>query len=245
MIKNKFELYATESKVVTIDDPIKIKIIHFLQNSERHFNEIVRFTGKAKSTISKHLESLENDKLIVSNKDPTDSRKKIYKIKATLLGRATKSKPALKNKTLQDIYSSSDGPFNFMSLIFRSIRYIFDSLGMKAKPTFYLMGKQIGYEISRKLVSTELNDLLQEIAKFWEKNQLGEVKILQKNPLILNIHNCYECSDMPNIGETLCAFDEGILESIFNNKLNVKSVVKEIECFGTGFDHCKFIVVFK
>jgi predicted hydrocarbon binding protein len=36
--------------------------------------------------------------------------------------------------------------------------------------------------------------------------------------------------------------DEGILEAIIEDKLKVKCSSEEVECYGTGHQHCKFII---
>ncbi len=47
---------------------------------------------------------------------------------------------------------------------------------------------------------------------------------------------------MPDIGRTQCSLDEGILEAIIEEKLKVQCSIQETECYGTGHDHCKFII---
>lgn len=230
--------------VVAIDDDVKIKIMHSLRDSERSFEGIANSAGRAKSTMSRHLKKLERNGLISSRRDHKDKRKKIYKCESKLLGITTQSKPILDKKTLIDINSSIDGSVDFINLIFRSIRYKFDSLGIEIAPVLHTIGEQIGLEISKKMSSTNIDGTLGEIADFWRKHRLGEVEVVQKNPLIFIVHNCYACSDMPDIGKTLCAFDEGILESIFSYRLSAKCIVKETECSGSGFGHCKFVAVF-
>ncbi|MCX9025142.1 MAG: ArsR family transcriptional regulator, partial [Candidatus Methanoperedens sp.] len=60
--------------------------------------------------------------------------------------------------------------------------------------------------------------------------------------LTLVVNNCHHCSKMPNVGKTLCSMDEGIIEGVFSSKLDRHCHVKETECWGTGYNHCKFVV---
>lgn len=241
MIKQELELYATGRTIVGINDEVKIKIMHALEKEEKNFDEIVKLTEKAKSTISKHLEKLEKDGLIISGKNSADYRKKTYKKTANMIGAVSKPKPILCRKTLEHLDTSE--PFKFMNSLFRSMRYVLESQGLSTESTLHSIGEQIGCEISKRMHSKNTDDLFREIKQFWTQHKLGEIKIIQKNPLIFNVYGCYECSNMPNIGKTLCAFDEGIFEAIFKQRLGKKVTVKEVECFGSGFDHCKFIVL--
>ncbi len=243
MIKNHVEIYGTGRTVIVLDDDVKIRIMHYLDLGERGFDDIVKFTKKAKSTVSQHLAKLEQDGLITSIKDPLDRRKTIYRSCAKLLFIKAESKPILNKKTLDDISKLSDGAFIFMNAIFRALRYITDSFGADARPMLRLMGEQIGKELSKRFRAEDIDGLVEEISEFWKKNQLGEIEVIEKNPLTFIVKNCYECSNMPDIGRTLCVFDEGLLKSIFDTRLHKKSTVREVECSGTGYEHCKFIVL--
>jgi hypothetical protein len=67
------------------------------------------------------------------------------------------------------------------------------------------------------------------------------MKIINSSSPEVMVTRCYHCSKMPNVGKTLCSMDEGILEGIFSSRLNIDYTFKETECFGTGYQHCKFI----
>ncbi len=115
-----------------------------------------------------------------------------------------------------------------------------ESLKVNPQPILKLVGKQVGEQIVGEFKSRKIDDLLNEIAKYWRAHKLGEVLI---NPdSTITVKNCIECENMPNVNSCLCAFIEGVLETILDKNLNVKSNVKEIECWGTGHDHCKFVI---
>ena len=245
MIHNKVELYSTGRGIVMIDDVVKMRIMHALIESNMSFDEIVQLVGKAKSTTSVHLEKLEEDGLISSIHDPDDTRKKIYRNKAYLLGETGESTPVLTKQIFEDIKTTPLTSFDFIHSLFKSLHYTFDSLGLNAEPLLRLMGERIGYEISKKMTSGNIEDLLGEIGQFRKENNLGMLEVLQKTPLTIKITECYICSGMPEVGKTLCSLDEGILKAIIDYRLNVNTEVEEIECFGTGHKHCKYSVQIK
>jgi sugar-specific transcriptional regulator TrmB/predicted hydrocarbon binding protein len=116
-----------------------------------------------------------------------------------------------------------------------------ESLKVNPQPILKLIGKQVGEQIAGEFKSRKMDDLLKEIAHYWKAHDLGQVSI--QNSTIV-VRNCIECENMPNVNSCLCAFIEGVLESIFDRNLNVKSSVNEVECWGTGHDYCKFIIAF-
>jgi len=93
--KDHFELYATSENIVDLRDPTRIRIIHFLADSPKEFEEVVAFIGKAKSTISAHLDTLEQRRLIKSIVNEKDARKKSYELVAELVGMSSKSEPRI------------------------------------------------------------------------------------------------------------------------------------------------------
>ena len=115
------------------------------------------------------------------------------------------------------------------------------------------LGEKVGHAISKEMDSKDTEGLLKELSEFFERNQLGKLEInvfkehkgVGEYRLIYTVQDCYDCKDSPNVGKTLCAFDEGLVKSILENKADAVSDVKETECYGTGHDYCKFEIVLK
>lgn len=59
-----------------IESPVKSIILSELRKGQRDFQEIVKLTGKSKSTVSKHLTDLRRAGLILERTDPRDRRKR-------------------------------------------------------------------------------------------------------------------------------------------------------------------------
>jgi hypothetical protein len=103
-------------------------------------------------------------------------------------------------------------------------------------------GRSIGYQVSKKMGPTngELTDIVDELGIFWNKNNMGIIEIEKIRPLTLRIESNYDCTGVPDVGRPLCALDEGIMESVFNERTNKNWKVREFVCHGTGDDHCLF-----
>ena len=87
-------------------------------------------------------------------------------------------------------------------------------------------------------------ELLENLGLFWDKNNLGTFKDIERkgNIIHFNVKDCFECSFYPNIGKTVCSMDQGFITGILEKKFESNYRVEEIECYATGFDHCRFNV---
>jgi predicted hydrocarbon binding protein len=121
-----------------------------------------------------------------------------------------------------------------------------DSTIPQGATILYDIGETLGNQINHLFVGNELRKLLSQIGDFWQRNLLGEideVRFESDKEFYFNVYECFECSHMPDIGQTVCKFDEGILTNILSTKLSQPVSVKEIECFATGSDHCRFKII--
>lgn len=60
--------------------------------------------------------------------------------------------------------------------------------------------------------------------------------------MTLTIEEDLDCSGMQAIGRTLCQYDEGLLAGIFESYTGKSVKVREIECWGTGHQICRFVI---
>ena len=117
-----------------------------------------------------------------------------------------------------------------------------EAYGIDPKPILRKMGIDMGIKIGPAFKSEDCDGILDELSFFWGHHNLGDMTVIEADRLTLVVINCHHCSNMPNVGKTLCSMDEGIIEGVFSSKLNRKCNVKETECCGTGHHHCKFVV---
>lgn len=129
--------------------------------------------------------------------------------------------------------------FNAMGPIMGTIGNWIESFGIDTDSALNRMGEEIGLQIAKKLKSKSKDALLQELGKFWSKNNLGEIEIEEKEPLIISMENYMNCRDNKEIAKFLCNFVKSTVETIITNKLNAKCSVKEISCRDGGRTHCR------
>jgi predicted hydrocarbon binding protein len=234
-------IYSTENGIVALDSPVKLKILDMLRKGVVSFDDLVEQSGKAKSTISVHLDDLEKLDLIQEKLFPEDKRKKYFFLNSVCF--ACSEMPMVKyyQKNLDTFDISGLNGDSLLMHIFQTVRYGMEAYGFNPKPILKRLGRDIGTRLGPELDSDDANGLLQELSEFWKSQKLGEMKIINTSRPTVIVTECYHCSKMPNVGKTLCSMDEGILEGIFASRLGIDYSFKEIECFGTGYKHCKFV----
>jgi predicted hydrocarbon binding protein/sugar-specific transcriptional regulator TrmB len=125
----------------------------------------------------------------------------------------------------------------------KSIFHALDFLGINLREQFKGIGRQIGMDVAHSFKAKTQAPLMKEVTEYWSTHGLGRMSLTQENgAMTIIVDECLECKDSPNVGDTLCTLDEGLIEGILEAKLKVDADVHEVECYGTGHDHCKFIV---
>jgi predicted hydrocarbon binding protein/DNA-binding MarR family transcriptional regulator len=242
--KEQIELFSTAKGLYIIDSPMRIKILNLLREKERKFDEIVLLSGKAKSTVSEHLKKLSDEGVIASRPDPDDARKKIFFIKSEYLGELSREKLFKEDleKYVHSYLESNGSPFEFFRLLFQTIRVSLIGQGISIDPILHEAGVKVGETLYPSLKDPKDQDFLENIARFWQTHQLGQVEVESTEPLIINVYDCFECKGLPYLGKTACAFDIGLLEALFSSHYKKPREVTETKCYATGDDYCSFTI---
>jgi uncharacterized protein len=241
---SQIKIFATSQGIIAIKSPVRVKILTMLREGELSFDDIVKLSNKAKSTVSSHLKAMVKEGIINSRIDPHDARKKIFFIQSDYLGK-------LKREQLQEdisayiqrYISSENDPFEFFRLIFHTLRVSLLTQGVDIDPILREAGLKVGETLYIKIQDPDMETFLENIAKFWESHSLGTVEIKNLKPLTINVDDCFECSGLPYLGRPACAFDSGILEALFNTYYNNQKIkVMETKCYALGDKNCTFII---
>lgn len=238
-------LFSTPAGIRTVDSPVRVKILSVLSTRDLAFDEIVRLSGRAKSTVSVHLRGLEEDGIIGSKTDPKDERKKIFFLRSTNLGNLSTGLPDDDAQGRAGMRISESDPFGFYRYMFRTIRVSLLAEGINIDPVLRESGYRVGRTLAMKLTDRDLPALLQKLGVFWKKHNLGTLEVESLAPLTLKAYDCFECGDLPQLGRPACAFDSGILEAVFSEHFHMEQAVNETACFAMGDDHCRFVITHK
>ncbi|MGM0510361.1 MAG: V4R domain-containing protein [Thermoplasmatota archaeon] len=234
------EIYSTTEGAVIIKSEVKNEIIHLLLKSDMTLNGISEELDKAKSTVSVHLSDLKDLGVIEEKTDPSDSRKKIFLLNSKPLGGSQIPYEKHYKEILENLREAENDKYGFLKSLFHLIRFGLISFGLDIHPALREIGRDAGRSIAKDFESDEIDGLLEEISTFWDKNGLGDMEIAGQGEVI--VHDCFDCGDMPDVEETLCSLDEGMIEGIIEEKTGRIVEVREKECYGKGNDHCKFCI---
>ncbi len=240
----QIELFSTSEGIYAINSPVRVKILSVLRKGELSFDQLVELSGKAKSTVSVHLRRMVDEGIIGSKVDENDARKKIFFIRSEYLGHLSGKKVISENfDEYVNKYIESEGdPFEFFRLIFHTLRVSLIRQGIDIDPILYEAGVQVGETLYHKVKDQDIQVLAQNIAKFWQGHSLGTVEVIKLEPLTINVHDCFECQNLPPLGKAACAFDSGILKAVFTAHFKEEQIVNETRCYALGDDHCSFTI---
>jgi predicted hydrocarbon binding protein/DNA-binding HxlR family transcriptional regulator len=238
--ETKTEFFYTEKGLVAIDSLVKLQILNLLRGEPRTFDEIVKYTAKAKSTISVHLNDLRSCELVDENFDPEDRRKKIYSLTSCYMGCSQEPFTGHYRSLLEVVAANGNDRFRFMEALFHVFRFGFEAYGIDNSPVVKMIGIDIGKHLSLNFESSTLETLLNEVAGFLEFQGDCQVSVLMGNSPALRVEDGFKEMSMPVTGKPFCSLREGIIEGILKEKLGKECGVLEIECYGTGHSHCLF-----
>lgn len=212
-----------------------------LRDSEMEFEEIVRNTGKSKSTISVHLKSLREDNIISYKIDSNDNRKKIFYLNSEFLGSMTSSNEYIEDNNIDNIVEeiiNCDLPFS--TLLFQTFRAMLIKEGVNIDPILYNTGKKIGASLFNGLYSENLDDFIENIVNYWQDKGLGILSADLGQIIKISNEDCFECMSLPKTGKPICYLDAGIFESLFTSYFKLPVKVTEVKCYTMGDEMCTF-----
>lgn len=238
------DLFSSERGIHAIDSPVKMKILSMLNKQELSFEEIVLYSGKAKSTVSVHLRGLSDAGIIGAKTDPADARKKIFFTTSLFLGGASKD---VRRQFDIDEYIPEYVPGNrdstgYYRFIMSTIRVTLLNEGITIDPLFERSGVKVGKAIYRVLACPDITGLISNMKRFWEDYNMGHIELADHDPLTLMVYDCFECVNLPVLGKAACAFESGVLSAVFSAYYGEPRKAVETGCYAMGDSFCRFII---
>lgn len=87
MGEGAFDIYQTDAGYAAVTNPVQRQILDVLQTGELQLPDLVKATGRSKPTLSSlHMKELLARELIEERSHPTDSRRKVYRLRASKIG---------------------------------------------------------------------------------------------------------------------------------------------------------------
>ena len=171
-----------ELGVNVVKSPVKLTILSMLKDTDMEFDEIVKNTGKSKSTISVHLKSLREDGIVSYRFDANDHRKKIFFINSKFLGEVESGdEKELEERQAEFLVKNilDVDNFKFSFLLFHTLRSNLIQEGININPVLNQSGKNIGAALYEKLYEDDINKFCDNIIQFF-MNVSNAVYFLKK-----------------------------------------------------------------
>ena len=240
---NNTAIFSTDIGFIALNGSVKIKILDFLTGGCKSFDEIVQYTGRAKSTISVHLNDLKSQSLLEEAIDANDKRKKVYFLKCQYV--ACSQEPGMKNycEMLEVIGSADMSSFGCLKGLLHAVQYGFRAYGVNCDPIMRKIGNDVGGSLSRNFVSNEKEQILDEMMVFWEEHNIGNFKVLSHDPIKIAVHNFFDCRLIPIEEKTLCSFAQGVFEGILKEKLAIECVMQILGKCDKNCESCHFQII--
>ena len=149
MIKQKpLQIFSKDADmgIDVVKSPVKLTILEMLRSNDMEFDEIVKNTGKSKSTISVHLKSLREDGIISYRLGESDSRRKIFYLNSKYLGSVEVSKKNEIEETRAEylIENIVENDGDFTVLLFHTLRSMLIQEGINIDPVLHSTGIRMG-----------------------------------------------------------------------------------------------------
>lgn len=235
-------LYSTSNGISAVGSPVKVKILEMLACNEMAFDDLVEHSGRAKSTVSVHLKDLAEAGIFGARPDPVDGRKKIFYLHSLFLGSADSGERGWfdLDRYIRKEIPCDGNPASLYRFILSTIRLNLMNQGIMIDPVLHLAGLNAGEILYPCVKGHDIEGMINRMEKLWEKNGLGNVELERETPLTLNIRDCFECIDLPVQGKPACAFESGLLSTLFSNFYGHPMKATEIRCYAMGNNLCRF-----
>lgn len=238
------QIVASDQGLTSIDSQLKGKILEMLQEKDMDFEEIVARSGRAKSTISAHMKALSLAGITTTRPDPRDARKRIFSLNGRVLVRAHTDDTELlwADRFFPDALPGDATTRDVFRFILTSLRVSLLAEGISIYPILERAGRKAGAAIYPQVRAVELSVFLGNLSAFWARFGLGEMEVEREDPLTIVVRDCFECMDLPITGRPECAFDTGLLATLFSAYYGEMHEVVETHCYATGSNFCRFEV---
>lgn len=247
MIKQKpLQIFSKDADmgIDVVKSPVKLTILEMLRSNDMEFDEIVKNTGKSKSTISVHLKSLREDGIISYRLGESDSRRKIFYLNSKYLASVDVSKKNEIEETRAEylIENIVENDGDFTVLLFHTLRSMLIQEGINIDPVLHSTGIRMGQSLYNKLYDDDLEVFIGNIAEFWETKGLGKLSFKLGQIIKITAADCFECELLPKTGKPACYLDTGIFQALFSEFFGLPVRVIEIQCCTMGDENCVFEV---
>lgn len=118
----------------------------------------------------------------------------------------------------------------------------------RTRELLVMAGRLAGSEFCKNVldVTLPLNKFIAQLDKALIDLSIGVLRVEKSDPenlkFTVTVSEDLDCSGLPIKGVTVCDYDEGFIEGIFNVYTGRNFLVKEVDCWTTGERTCRFTI---
>ncbi|KCZ70872.1 putative hydrocarbon binding protein (contains V4R domain) [Candidatus Methanoperedens nitroreducens] len=228
-------------------DKTRQRIIELLSEREMTNAQLASQMQLSKPTLSHHLKLLSDNKIIKVSRIEHEVHgipMKYYSLNPEMI--TISDDRQINEDVKKELFKSLFGGQtreelgDKVSLVFlRLLKSSIIESGIELDRPMYHAGYNLGKNVfSKQIKTSEFDSVIKEIADIWSELKLGKVEQIGKDRI--RVRDCYQCHKMPDVGKPLCPSDEGIIAGILDTVLGKSHYVREVKCWGTGYDYCEF-----
>ena len=239
-----FEVYSTVDTegnrgLVQVSDPLHRMILERLSKGPMSTTEISDYTEKAQSTLSVHLDQMVTRNLIRSEYDKNDSRRKIFSITSVKVASSKPVSPEGVEEAKQSLGKAVREESSFYKYILKSVLMSAEANGMDISPMMRILGSQMAERMVQRVGTPKMEDVIQTLQTFYEKNEMGEVCVYSFMPLTIIIR---ESDEYEIKYQAMASFSQGLFKTLLTKVLGREYEVTTSEIFGAGNNYYKFVI---
>lgn len=225
-----FVIYGGPRGYQAVTNPVRQRILRALEEQDRTLTELVKLTGKAKSTLSAvHLRDLLRGGLVEERAHDEDSRVKVYRLVGRRIGSSSVPLDDLREAVRNYVSSAQGG----LALPLVNIVEAFDRLPrLRAEESRWigLVGERLGSMAAANLAAQEPGPLLRELGEVWRREGLGTAARVRSDGTALELNHAP--GTLP--GGPRCALVQGFLQGALTTRSGRPAWVRERACAGDG-----------
>lgn len=235
-----FVLYHTDKGLVYISNGVRVRILDELSKRNLSLTEMVEITGKAQSTLSVHLDSMVKEGVIISREDPDDNRRKTYSISSVRLAetKAPDSESLAKSKEI--FADMADEPESISNYMVSFLYVAMDSIGLSIGPMSKIMGSVHAQAISGRFQKGPIEEVIDDIRKYYSFANMGKVTVFSFNPLTLIIDSEFNVSK--GAAETMGMYAVGYFAKALEMVYGMSFTAVSSEVFGPENNYFRFVL---
>jgi hypothetical protein len=171
MADGAFDIYQTAAGYAAVTSPVQRQILDSLRECERQLPELVEITGRSKPTLSSlHMKELLARELIEEAAHPTDSRRKLYRLRATKIGSSELPVAQLRDAVQHYVSLSPLSPRLPLAAVFEALAAAPEGT---AADVLEAQGHRLGTMAAPLFKASTVRDLWMRLSSFLEAEKVA------------------------------------------------------------------------